>query len=197
MVMRESKPETPDCGARQECLGRRDFILGSGAVTSVVLLKSLFPGRVSAADGERRVTVAREVRLKVAVLNELKVDTPVYFNYPDQRPFCYSMLVKLGVPAGGGIGPDQDIVAFSTYCTHMGGDLSEEYNARYKVAGPCREHLTTFDLTRHGMVVAGHASESLPQLLLELDGNDILATGILGLLYGYHANPTASAESGA
>ena len=54
----------------------------------------------------------------------------------------------------------------------------------YKILGPCPLHLTTFDLRRHGMVVAGHATQSLPQLVLEVDGNDIYATGILGLIYG-------------
>ncbi|MEZ6152138.1 MAG: hypothetical protein R3C09_18710 [Pirellulaceae bacterium] len=47
-------------------------------------------------------------------------------------------------------------------------------------------YLTTFDLTRHGIVVAGHATERLPQIILEIDGDQIYATGIVGLLYGYH-----------
>ena len=38
------------------------------------------------------------------------------------------------------------------------------------------------------MVIAGHATEALPQIILELDGDDIYATGIAGLLYGYSVN---------
>jgi arsenite oxidase small subunit len=48
-------------------------------------------------------------------------------------------------------------------------------------------HLTTFDLTRHGMVISGHATESLPQIVLEVQGDDIYAVGVQGLVYGYAA----------
>ncbi len=98
------------------------------------------------------------------------------------------MLAKLGVPAGGGVGPDQDIVAFSTLCTHMGGPLAGTYRGQYKVLGPCPFHLSTFDLIKHGMVVAGQATESLPQIVLEVKGDEIWATGVMGLIYGYHSN---------
>jgi arsenite oxidase small subunit len=102
--------------------------------------------------------------------------------------YSANMLVKLGRPAGGGVGPDQDIVAFSTLCTHMGGPLGGQYRAPHKVVGPCPLHLTSFDLTRHGMVVAGQATESLPQIVLETRGDEIWATGVMGLIFGYHAN---------
>lgn len=98
------------------------------------------------------------------------------------------MLVKLGAPASGGVGPKGDIVAFSTLCTHMGGPLAGTYKAEHKVLGPCPLHLTIFDMTRHGMVVAGHATESLPQVVLEVKGDNIYATGVLGLIYGKRNN---------
>ena len=87
-------------------------------------------------------------------------------------------------------------MAFSTLCTHMGGPLVGQYRGQYKVLGPCPFHLTTFDLTKHGMVVAGQATESLPQIALEVTGDQIWATGVRGLIYGYHsnlANPAAKA----
>jgi arsenite oxidase small subunit len=70
----------------------------------------------------------------------------------------------------------------------MGMVLQGSYKSEHAVMGPCPLHLTTFDLTRHGMVIAGHATESLPQIVLETDGDDIVATGVLGLLYGKHNN---------
>ena len=76
----------------------------------------------------------------------------------------------------------QDIVAFNSFCTHMGGPLAGTFKADQGVAGPCPLHWTLFDLTRHGMVVAGHATMGLPQITLELDGDDILATGVMGLI---------------
>ena len=111
------------------------------------------------------------------------------FLYPNENPMLGScLLVKLGVPAGGGVGPAQDIVAFSALCTHMGGPMGGAYKAKHKGLGPCPLHQTTFDLTRHGMVIAGHATESLPQIVLEIDGDDIYATGVQGLLYGQAEN---------
>ena len=115
-------------------------------------------------------------------LDKLQVDKPVYITYPDKASRV--MLVKLGVAAGGGVGPDKDIVAYSVACPHMGTTLIGAYNAKHKGLGPCPSHLTRFDLVRYGIVVSGHATESLPQILLEVQGNDIHATGIRGLVYG-------------
>ena len=171
------------------CASRRHFLFASGLATSTVLLRSIFGERVSAQDADRQVNWARGPRVRVASLADLKKDQPVSFAYPREVSFGDAILVKLGRRAGGGVGPEQDIVAFSSWCTHMGGDLSGEYNAQYKIAGPCREHLTTFDLTRHGMVVAGHATAPLPQIVLELADDDLLAVGIIGLLYGHSSNP--------
>jgi arsenite oxidase small subunit len=67
----------------------------------------------------------------------------------------------------------------------MGGPLDGTYKAKYQVLGPCPLHLTTFDLTKHGMVASGHATESLPQIVLELQGDDIYAVGVMGLVYGH------------
>ena len=97
-------------------------------------------------------------------------------------------LVKLGRPAAGGIGPDGDIVAFGTDCTHMGCPLRGAYNAEHAILGPCACHFTTFDLALRGMVVLGQATENLPQLILEIEGDDIIAVGTLGIMYGFRGN---------
>ena len=84
-------------------------------------------------------------------------------------------------------------MAFNTVCPHMGGYMGEtEFRAEHSVLGPCPLHLSTFDLTKHGMIVSGHAVESLPQIVLEIDGDDIVATGVMGLFYGYSQNPTGA-----
>ncbi len=153
-----------------------------------MLLSQLFPGRVHGQPQDTPVEVTSLPRKKVALLSQLENDKPIEFNYPGDAELHNCMLIKTGERSGGGIGDNQDIVAFSGRCTHMGGSLSGEYNAEHKVAGPCRTHLTTFDVTRHGMVIAGHATEALPQIILEVDGDDIYATGIAGLLYGYTKN---------
>ena len=174
------------CGA--SCVSRRLFMAASGAATATLLLGDVFPGKVVGQDAGAKVEVTTLPRKQIAQLSKLVVDQPVTFNYPGDGELTNCLVVKTGEVSGGGVGTAQDIVAFSARCTHMGGDLDGLYNAEHKVAGPCGEHLTTFDLTRHGLVVAGHATQALPQVILELDGDDIFATGIVGLLYGYAAN---------
>ncbi|MEK7214460.1 MAG: arsenate reductase (azurin) small subunit [Chloroflexota bacterium] len=169
------------------CLSRRAFLLASGTAAGVVLVTGI-PGLVNAA-----LQTATYPRQKVGQLSSLKLDAPQFIQYPWKDPYSMAMLVKLGVTAGGGVGPQRDVVAFSTLCTHMGGPLQGTYKERHKVLGPCPFHLTTFDLTRHGMVVAGQATESLPQIWLEVQGDDIYAAGVMGLIYGYHANLAAKA----
>lgn len=169
-------------GARDErqCMNRRQFLLSGGAVVTLTAL----PGGVLGAP--LHALKAGYVKQKVAKLSALKVGEAVVFTYPyaDVR----NVLVKLGTPGGGGAGPDKDIVAFNQQCTHMGGPLEGSYKPQHQALGPCPLHLTTFDLTRHGMVISGHATESLPQIVLEVQGDDIYATGVMGLIYGYAAN---------
>ena len=169
----------------QVCVTRRHFLLTSGgaAVTTGLLLS--IPGLASAVPAK----MSRYPEKKIAKLSRLKQDITIGFRYPfDDHLHSASFLVKLGVPAGGGVGPDKDIVAFSSLCTHMGGPMMGAYKPEHKAVGPCPFHLTSFDLTKHGMVIAGHATESLPQVILEARGNDIVAVGILGLVYGRYDN---------
>ncbi|MFQ5802946.1 MAG: arsenate reductase (azurin) small subunit [Candidatus Methylomirabilales bacterium] len=167
------------------CLTRRQFLIAGGGVTATVLLSSIFPG---SAFGDRRVRLTRYPEKKIATLRQLKTNVPVSFSYPHDDLYSRNFVVKLGVPAGGGVGPQQDVVAFNYLCTHMGGDLVGTYTGEHKVVGPCPLHLSTFDLTRHGMVVAGHATAPLPQIVLEIRGQDIYAMGIVGLIYGKSDN---------
>lgn len=166
-------------------ISRRRFLLTSGATTATVMVM-MNAGTPLAK--EVPAVVATYPRKLIAKLSALKTDKPLAFQYPDEGTYAESMIVKLGVPAGGGIGPDRDVVAFNYYCTHQGGFLSDTYKADTKSLGTCPLHLTTFDLTRHGIVIAGQAYESLPQVLLELQGDDIFAVGLFGLIYGRYDN---------
>jgi arsenite oxidase small subunit len=125
-------------------------------------------------------------RLRVAALADLVEHEPVDFAYPTER--TPASLVKIGRPAAGGIGPDGDVVAFATDCTHMGCPLRGFYNAEHAIFGPCACHFTTFDLAHRGMVVIGQATENLPQILLDIDGDEIFAVGTLGIAYGFRDN---------
>lgn len=187
--------ENMNSQAERPCVSRRRFLLMSGGVTvSTILLASCNKSDNGEGEGEgQKALVAGYARKKVATLSELQADQPAPIFYPYDNTDLNSLgfIVKLGTPAGGGVGPASDVVAFSSLCTHVGGDLSDTkktYMKEHKILGPCPLHLTTFDLTRHGMVVAGHATESLPQIVLEVDGDDVYATGVLGLIYGKRDN---------
>jgi arsenite oxidase small subunit len=161
------------------CANRRQFLLTGGATVAMVMLGTP-PQPVMAQ-------VKGYGRKKIGSVSKLKEGTPVTFFYPDKD--AENILVKLGVPAGGGVGPKGDIVAFNGLCTHMGGDLTGNgYKHADKALGPCPFHLSTFDLTRYGMVIAGQGTQTLPQIQLETDGDDIYAVGVMGLLYGRHSN---------
>lgn len=165
------------------CMSRRQMLLTGGASVALISL-GMFPGMAQAAQALK----ASYPRQKIGSMAALKTGVPVSFNYP--YPDIRNVLVKLGVPAGAGLGADKDIVAFNQQCTHMGGPLDGTYKPQHQVLGPCPLHLTTFDLTRHGMVASGHATESLPQIVLEIKGDDIYAVGVMGLVYGYSAMTT-------
>ncbi len=164
---------------------RRSFLFRSSATVAGTVLLSNIPGLEGQAIA---ATVSRYPRMLIGSLSSLKKGVPVSFNYPDQGGNSGCMLVKLVERGGGGIGPGEDVVAFNTVCTHMGGNMKGSFKAEHSVLGQCPLHQSTFDLTRHGMIVSGHATESLPQVLLELDGDEIYAVGMLGLIYGRYDN---------
>ncbi len=168
-----------------KCLmSRRSFLVAGGVTTTVMV--TLNPGTALATEVPASITTYP--RKFIVKLSELEVDKPFDFTYPDEGAHSDNMIVKLGVEAGGGIGPDKDVVAFNYACTHQGGSLFDSYKADTKSLGACPLHLSTYDLTRHGILISGQAYQSLPQILLELDGDDIYATGIFGLIFGRKDN---------
>lgn len=177
-------------------LSRRDFIIGALAGGAAATIAVLLPVRLTRdGDGAAEtpqigegpaVVLATFPRQRIASLSDLKAGEPVDFEYPLQGQ--RSFLIKLGEPARGGVGPDTDIVAFSYMCTHMGCPLVGLYKDEHKVLGPCTCHYSTFDLRHHGMVVLGQATQNLPQITLAIEGDDIYATGVMGLIYGFSSN---------
>jgi arsenite oxidase small subunit len=165
-------------GAGHACssISRRNFLILGGA--SITVLASYGTG----AEAQELVS-SGYTRKVIGKVSELEPGRAVAFN----------LLIMLTEKAGGGVGEARNIVAFNTICPHMGGYMGEsEFRSEHSVLGPCPLHLSTFDLTKHGMIVSGHAVESLPQIVLEIDGDDIVATGVMGLFYGYSHNPTGA-----
>lgn len=171
-----------ECMIATSGLDRRAFLFGAGAVVVSVFV----PGWGEHAFAAQRAEYPRRTIAKLSALNS---DKPLSFRYPWDHPQCDCVLLHLKEAAGGGVGPRKNIVAFHTLCSHMGAEIPvAKFHGQIGIAGPCPMHLTTFDLTKHGMVISGHATQGLPQVILELDGDEIVAVGVLGLLYGFHDN---------
>jgi arsenite oxidase small subunit len=126
-------------------------------------------------------------KVKVSSLTELSTGAVVLFNYPlDNEP---NILVKLGVKASGGVGPDGDIVAFSQFCQHLGcvwgfvpQGKSPSVNPSFVAQGPvgyCPCHGSVYDLTEGAKVIGGPSPRPEPQVQLEVDSSgEIYATGM-------------------
>ena len=164
------------------CISRRRFLMLGAATLSLVAVQGIIPGRLVNAE------LAEYEGQMVGSLSALRIGEPVSFRYPWDHPSAENYLIKLGAPAGGGIGPDKDVVAFNTICPHMGFPMQGTYNGEHQMMGPCGWHLSTYDLTRHGIVVSGHATSGLPQIVLEARGDDIYATGVQSLIFGFSDN---------
>jgi len=126
--------------------------------------------------------------IKIANVSTLDPTTPLSFNYPlVETP---NILVKLGVQAQGGVGPDNDIVAFSQVCQHLGciyafvgTGSAPTCNGSYKATDPvgyCCCHGSIYDLVNGAKVTSGPAPRPVPQVTLKYDSStgDISAVGM-------------------
>jgi arsenite oxidase small subunit len=165
-------------------MSRRNFLILGGSALTVLATYG------TGAEAQDLVS-SSYVRKVIGKVSELQPGTATAFYYPNDD--VENLLMMLGEEAGAGVGEGRNIVAFNTICPHMGGYMGEtEFKPQHSVLGPCPLHLSTFDLTKHGMIVSGHAVQSLPQIVLEIDGDDIIATGVMGLFYGYSQNPSGA-----
>jgi arsenite oxidase small subunit len=178
-------------GREVKIRSRRNFLKWALALSSLLalggiaaVLKSITnPGPPSGT----APTSGQFPRFRVAQLSDLQVGQPIAFNYPlDNEP---NILVKLGVKAVGGIGPDGDIVAFSTICQHLGCIFgfqgtggSPACNASFKADRPvgyCCCHGSVYDLANGATVLAGPSPRPQPQVQLEVDSSgNIFAVGM-------------------
>ena len=150
-----SSGKKPHGKAGHKCLvSRRNFLIGSGATTATVMV-TLNAGTAQAKKVPAQVTTYP--RKLIGKVSALKQDKPLDFSYPDEGSYSDCMVVKLGKEAGGGVGKAKDIVAFNYACTHQGNSLSGSYKADTKSLGACSLHLSTYDLTRHGILISGQA----------------------------------------
>lgn len=162
-------------------LTRRDLVKATGAGVSGCMLSSVAGAAASQTTPSGSPAYPE---LRIAQVNELKVDTPVQFKYPDDS--SPAILIRLSHGgAQGGVGLNNSIVGFSQLCTHKGCPV--QYKAERKLLiCPC--HWSSFDPTKSGQMVIGQASQALPQIRLRITGNSVFAIGVDGLIFGRHTN---------
>ncbi len=86
----------------------------TSAATSTMAVPTTATSQVAASN----TGVAAWPRLLATNMKSLQLLTPLVFDYPIVG--TSNIIVKLGVQADNGVGPDGDIVAFSRICQHMG-----------------------------------------------------------------------------
>jgi arsenite oxidase small subunit len=161
--------------------GRRRLLVGGAVLTASGAACSLLSPQSASA---HQTNPNRYPSNQIGNIKDLKVDVPIEITYPDTA--SPGILLKLGHSVEDGVGPHQDIVAFSTLCPHKGIRLN--YVAADKSLN-CKEHQSRFDCEKSGQQIWGHATQNLPQFKLRVDHQgDIFAEGVDELIYGRLSN---------
>ncbi|MFZ1949095.1 MAG: arsenate reductase (azurin) small subunit [Pseudolabrys sp.] len=162
-------------------VGRRQFLSGASMAAAGVAAATVAMPQAKAAPAPARVNYPSN---RLANINDLKLNEPFNVSYPDND--APGVLLKLGKRVAQGIGPDGDIVGFTTICPHKGFPLS--YNTSDRTLN-CPGHYSRFDCEAGGQQVWGQATQNLPQYVLRVDDKgDIYAEGVDELLYGRLSN---------
>jgi arsenite oxidase small subunit len=161
--------------------GRRRFLSGAGLAAAGMAAATVVPSPAASAPAFARVEYPSN---RLGNIRDLKVDEPMNVSYPDGD--APGVLLKLGKRVPTGVGPDGDIVGFSTTCPHKGFPLS--YSKSDHTLN-CPGHYSRFDCDAGGQQIWGQATQNLPQYMLRVDANgDIYAEGLDELLYGRLSN---------
>lgn len=168
-------------------VGRRFFLKSGGtaaaAVGAVVIpIHNADAATPAAPLGSMVLPYPKKAVGKAAAM---PVNQVVNFSYPDASSPCYA--IRMGAAVPGGVGPNGDIVAYSSLCTHMGCPVAYDGGSR---TFKCGCHFSIFDPENNGQMVCGQATENLPQIKLEYDAktDSIHALGVDGLIYGRQSN---------
>lgn len=160
--------------------GRRQFLRGTGMAAAGLATAATLPQEAKA----KQLARVSYPTGRLANVSDLELNKPLEVSYPDAD--APGVLLKLGKAVEGGVGPDNDIVGFSTICPHKGFPLT--YNADRRTMN-CPGHYSVFDCEAGGQQTWGQATQNLPQYILRVDENgDIHAEGLDELLYGRLSN---------
>lgn len=171
-------------------LGRR-FFLKSGGAAAAVAGSVVIPihNAQAAAPSTTAVTVGSTAlpypKKAVGKAKGMPINQAVSFSYPDDSSPCYA--IRMGNAVPGGVGPNADIVAYSSLCTHMGCPVAYDGDSK---TFKCGCHFSIFDPENNGQMVCGQATEDLPKIKLVYDAktDSVHAMGVDGLIYGRQSN---------
>jgi Rieske Fe-S protein len=102
-------------------------------------------------------------RMRIASASQLAPGEAMMFAYPGEHDAC--LLIRL---------PDGALVAYSQKCTHLSCAVIPEVDKGI-LRCPCHEGI--FDLAS-GRNIAGPPPRPLPRIEIEVDGDDVYATGV-------------------
>ncbi len=119
-------------------------------------------------------------RIRLADIPDYGV--PIRFEEGD---FQGAFAIRIYTPVPHAIKLNQGyVVGFSATCTHMGASLPPPVHKAPQgrepeslACGPCPWHGTSFDLMKAGLVILGPATQNLPQVRLEIEGENLVARG--------------------
>jgi arsenite oxidase small subunit len=161
--------------------GRRKFLTGASVAAASAAVSTIVAPQARAESTAKGVVYPSN---RLGNVHELKLNQPLNVAYPDSD--APGVLIKLGTRVPSGVGPDGDIVGFSTTCPHQGFPLA--YNPGDRTLN-CPGHYSRFDVEAGGQQTWGHATQNLPQYALRVDSSgDIYAEGVDELLYGRLSN---------
>lgn len=138
----------------------------------------LSTGLAVAVSGVATRAEAAPVVVPLGPSSALLPGTSRSFAYPDKA--SPALLLRLRGPTPGGVGPGQDIVAYSALCTHQGCPVVVKAD---RLVCPC--HGSHFDPGCGGQCFQGSATTALPRIRLTVSAaGELAAVGVDGVIWG-------------
>lgn len=154
----------------EQVSSRRGFLKVAGLIAGA----SVAAPALMASQGTGKKGIYSYERKRVASMKQLKANKEVDFSYPDSDSPCKAIITAKG-----------EVKAYSVLCTHKG--CPTMYDASKKVF-ECPCHFSKFDAEKEGQMIIGQATATLPEILVEVEGDNIVAFGTDGLIYGRESN---------
>ncbi len=148
---------------------RRGFLKAAAGMTAAAVVT---PSLLASQNSKNGNFYGYEEKV-IGLVSKIKSAGEMDFNYPDTDSPCKAVML------------DGKIKAYSLLCTHKGCPIM--YNATKK-AFRCPCHFSEFDAELDGQMLIGQATENIPEILVRVEDDKIIAYGIDGLIYGRESN---------